>query len=144
MKIMLYLCRKFAEIKTTRFILIYLAASITFLHSLLPHQHHGEMVDAEHSEEHVQAEDLLDYLELIFHLDQGEGHLESFDQGKGLDYNIEFTVNLLPDLPAFGFAPLLLRSTQTQCKRIRNYDVVPIPKRDVIAHLDFRGPPFFV
>ena len=58
------------------------------LHSILPHAHHDEMSHPEHSTSHQEADNLIDYLELIFHTDVGEGHLEHFETGQGLDFNI--------------------------------------------------------
>ncbi len=55
-----------------------LAAVIMLLHAVLPHQHHNELSATEHSKEHQSPENLLDWLELVFHYDQGEQHLEDY------------------------------------------------------------------
>lgn len=112
---------------------------------MLPHEHHDELGTDEHTEEHAQADDLLDYLALVFHADLGDGHMESFDQQNEISFDITFTVDLFPDLPPpYTYYPLLL-STSTLQKRFNSFDHgIPILKKEVIAHLDFRGPPTFV
>jgi hypothetical protein len=114
------------------------------LHSLLPHQHFDELDSEEHKEEHAQADGLIDYLQLIFHTDLGDGHMESFEDGKGFDFDVDFTINLIPVLVAHSYYPLLQNPSNHQ-SIVSYYDHdIPILKKDVIAHLDFRGPPSFV
>ena len=107
----------------------------------MPHQHHDELGSDEHSEEHAQAEGVLDYLQLLFHTDLGDGHMENFENSKGFDLDVEFTFNVFSDLITDSYYPLFLKPSVVQ-KRISNFDHgIPILKKDVIAHLDFRGPP---
>jgi hypothetical protein len=40
---------------------------IILFHSLIPHRHHEEMTNVEHNIAHENANDLIDYLGLIFH-----------------------------------------------------------------------------
>ncbi len=48
---------------------------IIFLHSLVPHMHHMEMTFVDHKKAHENANDILDYLGLVFH--------------EGVNYNLE-------------------------------------------------------
>jgi hypothetical protein len=110
----------------------------------LPHEHHDELGDDEHSEEHAQADDLIDYLQLIFHTDLGDGHMETFESEKGFDFDAISKVDLFPDQITYSYYPLLLNPTIYRSRvSFYNYDV-PIQKKDVILHLDLRGPPSFV
>ena len=111
----------------------------------MPHEHHDELDRDEHTAEHAQAENLLDYLMLIFHADLGDGHMESFDQHNEVGFDVAFTVDLFPYLPPpHSYYPLLLKPSTGQ-KRISSFDHgIPILKKEVIANLDFRGPPSIV
>ncbi|MEO9482455.1 MAG: hypothetical protein ABJG47_03380 [Ekhidna sp.] len=55
-----------------------LAGALLLLHTFIPHQHHSELDEAEHIEQHQQADDLFDLLQLVFHIDLGGDHLEDF------------------------------------------------------------------
>lgn len=114
------------------------------MHSLLPHQHHDELDIIEHSEERAQAEGMVDYLQLLFHTDLGDGHMENFESGRGFDFDTEYTVNLFPDLVTYSYYPILQKPAIQQSGTCYYDHDVPIVKKDVIAHLDFRGPPFMV
>ena len=64
--------------KLIRNIAVLLAGAILMLHNFLPHQHHSELSEEEHITQHETAENLYDFLQLIFHMDQGEAHLERY------------------------------------------------------------------
>ena len=111
---------------------------------MLPHQHHDELETDEQTEEHAQADGLIDYLQLIFHTDLGDGHMERFENGRGFDFDVEFTVNLFPELVAHSYYPLFQKPAIHQSKVSFFTHDIPILKKDVIAHLNFRGPPSIV
>ena len=50
---------------------------------------------------HHEIDSVIDYLELLFHTDVGEGHLEHFDVGHSLDYDI---LTSMVNPPIFGVA----------------------------------------
>ena len=55
-----------------------LAGTLFLLHTLVPHEHHAELSEEDHIGQHESARSLLDFLQLAFHLDQGKGHLEEY------------------------------------------------------------------
>jgi len=81
----------------------------------------------------------MDYLELIFHVDIGEGHLEHFDNADGLDFELQTPVELITingiqaeNLYALEHAALPLVSVTDDLK---------IPKALFYRCLSRRGPP---
>jgi hypothetical protein len=71
------------------------------IHNTLPHQHHSEMEDMEHSIEHQAASNVLEYLQLAFHLDMGGDHLENFEKTTEVTLSapmIAHLTYLIPDL----------------------------------------------
>lgn len=114
------------------------------MHSILPHQHHEEIGSTEHTEEHAEANDFLDYVFLMFHVDLGEGHMENFESGVEYDLSVEYNVNVFPDLITHQYYPLLLPEVDdSQSSKILVYEV-PIVNRYVSNNLNLRGPPSFV
>ncbi len=55
-----------------------MAGSLLLLHTFIPHEHHAEINQVERIQQHQQADDLFDLLQLVFHNDLGEEHLENF------------------------------------------------------------------
>ena len=110
------------------------------LHSLVPHHHHDELSDEEHEIEHDSAETLLDYLELLFHVDAGDGHLEHFQSGEGFNLDFNFTIDgpsvFIENAINLGsFDPVADNTPIPICY----YKKVPIPPNILFKPL--RGPP---
>jgi hypothetical protein len=56
-----------------------MAGFLLLSHQLMPHQHHSELSAGVHAEQHMNADTLFDWLELLFHEDFGnERHLADF------------------------------------------------------------------
>lgn len=72
------------SIKQIGFIALLLAVGVLFLHNTLPHTHHTESDEMLHNAEHQEANSLLDYLRLAFHIDLGGDHLENFEHANEL------------------------------------------------------------
>jgi hypothetical protein len=113
------------------------------LHSVLPHQHHSDLEQTEHSQTHRQADGLMDFIKLIFHQDMGEGHMENFEQGQSLDISLSFTIDDSQNLDQFKdyHSSILSIYFNESDRSYLYYDDIPILKRYVIEHLDLRGPP---
>jgi len=47
---------------------------------------------------HESADGLIDYIQLIFHSDMGDGHLENFESGQSLDFDLTSSVAVAPIL----------------------------------------------
>ena len=111
-------------------IALIIAGSLLLLHSLIPHEHHSELDEIAHIEQHQEADDLFDFLKLVFHLDFGGEHLENF---KTANY-----FYITPDLfDAEIFAPTYqLTAPQLPSGEIQTYTAV-----HEIQQLTFRGPP---
>lgn len=81
-----------------------LAGAILLMHSILPHEHHSELDENQHVEDHETASSLLDYIKLAFHLDPGQNHLEEFQVSKQiqaplvLNMPVEFVYEAVPEL----------------------------------------------
>ncbi|MEQ8711839.1 MAG: hypothetical protein RIC80_02420 [Cyclobacteriaceae bacterium] len=65
-------------------ILVMIAGVLLLFHSMLPHAHHSELNEEQHFQEHEMASSLFDYLQLAFHFDPGQNHLEDY-QTAGFD-----------------------------------------------------------
>jgi hypothetical protein len=45
-------------------------------HELVPHRHHEELTENEHQREHQEAQNVIDFLSLVFHQNLGGHHLQ--------------------------------------------------------------------
>ena len=64
--------------KVIRNMSILLGGLLLFLHTVFPHDHHNQQSSEEHFLEIGVATSIFDIIELAFHLDLGEDHLENF------------------------------------------------------------------
>lgn len=73
--------------RTVRFIFLFTATTIVLLHSMIAHSHHSEFTVSQHKQQHIEAKNLIDFIQLGFHLDQGDGHLKdmTFSDSPQLD-----------------------------------------------------------
>ena len=110
-----------------------------FLHSIVPHEHHGELSEQEEVVLHSSNECFCDWLQLVFHDDLGTGHLENFVQGE--EPNFVKVSKTIPVVAAISFDTNFLQSET---------DVTPIVKQSpnefyrslYSRHPDaLRGPP---
>ena len=53
----------------------------------MPHMHHDEMSTKDHVIEHDSAESLLDFIQLAFHFNPSENHLEDY-QTSNIDFQV--------------------------------------------------------
>jgi hypothetical protein len=60
------------------FILQSIAIGIILLHSFIPHKHHSDLTEVDHTSQHVEATSFLDIVALGFHVDHQDGELEEF------------------------------------------------------------------
>ncbi|MFY0652279.1 MAG: hypothetical protein JXQ96_09615 [Cyclobacteriaceae bacterium] len=121
------------RVKTIRKISLILAGAILLLHTVLPHEHHSELDEAEHVTQHETATGWLDFIMLAFHLDQGEGHLEKYQVPSS---NILF--HTLPsEALVFQFTPFILIKTSFPVSS----PVESFYSRFLSSQLRFRGPP---
>jgi hypothetical protein len=111
---------------------MFIAVAFLILHGLLPHHHHEEMDGVQHFAAHETADNWIDYLQLAFHLNPGENHLE--------DYH----------LTDFSPANILLVTSLIYPNRswIDQYQVEysPVNRKkstELIDNHPFRGPPIF-
>ncbi|MEQ9299522.1 MAG: hypothetical protein RIF33_13195 [Cyclobacteriaceae bacterium] len=115
-------------------ILVVVAGALLLFHSLLPHAHHSELNEEQHFEEHEMASSLFDYLQLAFHFDPGQNHLEDY-QTAGYDLII--------------ISPYLLLGVETTLTTIEPEDDAQefrpyhrdLRIRYLHRSLSFRGPP---
>ncbi|MBT8232020.1 MAG: hypothetical protein HKN51_16750 [Saprospiraceae bacterium] len=128
-------------INILKYISIYLAGAIVILHSLLPHVHESDHDHYSHELEHTAPESFLDFLEEMFHMDMGEGHLENFEQGSQLDFDLVNILNeVSPDLNVeINSFRLNVEGQNIQTTEYR--DKVPILQRPFSTEHILRGPP---
>lgn len=108
---------------------------------MVPHHHHGEMSDTDHLTEHESADDLMDYLELIFHVDMGEGHLEHFQGGESLDYDQLQSIDIKPIIGIVSTVTTLSENTDYQKTELQPYFGRAHIPPDLLSS-SLRGPPF--
>jgi hypothetical protein len=115
-------------------IFVIVAGALLLLHSLLPHAHHSQLNNEQHIEEQQTATSLFDYLQLAFHFNPGENHLEEY-QTAG-DELLSISPFLVAVIEFSFLAPLLDDF---------NDDFYPeqsdIKGQYLYRHLSFRGPP---
>lgn len=115
-------------------IFVIVAGALLLLHSLLPHAHHTQLNDEQHIEEQQTASSILDYLQLAFHFNPGENHLEEY-QTAGEDSL--FTTPFLVAIIEWSFvAPLLEDDTDAF-----RPDQSEVKDQYLYRYLSFRGPP---
>ncbi|MEP1096306.1 MAG: hypothetical protein ABJG78_14415 [Cyclobacteriaceae bacterium] len=115
-------------------ILMMVAGVILLMHSFLPHSHHDELSDSEHIEVHEEAETILDFFRLAFHVNQGENHLENFKNAQ--QYQAQFL--LIASIIELEFGPVLIEEApkSNSTTYISNFQ-----NRFRHKDLSFRGPP---
>lgn len=107
-----------------------ISGSLLLLHAFIPHEHHSELDEIEHIQQHQQADGLFDLLQLVFHTDLGDEHLENF---KTASYFF-----LQPDL--FD-CETLTRTCQFVQSEVRPRENISYSSIEEIQYLTFRGPP---
>lgn len=113
------------------------------MHTLVPHQHHDDLSYEDNLIEHNSATSILDYLELAFHADLGEGHLEHLDSANGPELNQVLNTKVL--VPIMNWHPILApRLIEPNVEYVRVFtDNHRIPKDVSIQAPVLRGPPAF-
>lgn len=103
--------------------------------------HHSSFIGDEHKIEHETADNLLDYLRLVFHSDIGEGHLENFESAQGIDFNFLKSISIDPIFPFFMIADH--KSGEIKCEKLSNilFLIDPYPDQPDKSTLAKRGPP---
>lgn len=114
--------------------LMIVAGAILLLHSFLPHSHHDELSDSEHTEVHEEAETILDFFRLAFHVNQGENHLENFKNAQ--QYQAQFL--LVASIIELEFGPVLIEEFP---KLNETAYLSTFQTRFRHKYLSFRGPP---
>jgi len=110
------------------------------LHSVIPHHHHDHLSVEDHNIEHESADNILDYLELLFHLDMGEGHLENFQSTDGNHLDIQLQYDLGPLSPVeIVYCLKADAEADFSTRPFYSSDRIPIPPN--ISSLSLRGPP---
>lgn len=79
---MTYIWKKYISIIRLRHILLHTAVLIMLLHSIVPHEHHDELLEQDTVVLYSSNECIFDWLQFVFHDDLGAGHLENFVQGE--------------------------------------------------------------
>ena len=125
---------KFAPLKKVGNIIVIVAGAILLLHSLLPHAHHSQLNDEQHLEEQQSASSIFDYIQLAFHFDQGENHLEEY-QTSGDDISF-FSPFLVAVIEWSIVIPIV-----EDPNRYYGPDQSDLRVRHPYSHLSFRGPP---
>ena len=113
------------------------------MHTVVPHVHHDQISDAQHEEEHLSADSWKDYLQLVFHVDLGDDHLEHFDSADGYDIQLVAVPVIIPACGVVIAHPL---SVSSELRYIVNnvysdHDD-PLPIKYFNATTSLRGPPF--
>ena len=118
-------------------ILVTIAGILLLLHTLFPHAHHGQLNGEQQLIEQSTASTLYDFLQLAFHFNPGEHHLEEFQPS---DDDVIVHLPFLMALLQWAFiAPIEERQDD------------PVPAADLVVNdycsyhqLSFRGPPQLV
>lgn len=120
--------------KSTGKVLMMVAGGILLMHSFLPHSHHDELSDTEHTEVHEEAESILDFFRLAFHVNQGENHLEDFKNSP--QYQTQFL--LVASIVDLEFGSVLIEEFPklNSTAYLSNFQT-----RFRYKGLNFRGPP---
>ena len=112
------------------------------LHGIIPHKHANELDNRAKNEAYAEADGIVDYIKLMFLTDLGEGHMETFDQGKEINLKVDFQFDFTPDIAVLinklSFASI---SNDNYTNRTNFTDNIPILRRDFLSCIDFRGPP---
>jgi hypothetical protein len=110
---------------------MFLALSLLLLHSVIPHEHHSDMDDVLHYESHTCATSLFDLIQLSFHNNPGDHHLEEFQ------VTDQIVLDYFPGIGIVQYEILL------RCETNNAYPVCSdrYYSRFYIASLPFRGPP---
>lgn len=109
----------------------------------MPHQHHDELTIEENVAEHKSAEGFLDWLQLIFHEDLGEGHLENFMHSDISDLTISAPLFTGISFVFFDFQALSKDADQEPVSSIST-DIQEYRRSQLSgASYALRGPPAF-
>ncbi len=118
--------------------LIGLSTLLLFLHSITPHTHHKATQSYTHSISEVDnSNDILSWLQFVFHQDLGQEHLEHF-QNDSFDH-----VTLLPDLAFLAFALSFSPIIEEPLEHKKPY-IFSIKDSDLLNQSPLRGPPSLV
>ena len=112
------------------------------LHSIIPHKHTNELGDTTKDDIYSEADGIVDYIKLMFLTDLGEGHMETFDQGKDIDLNVDFQFDITPNVAFIGPKIAFQVLDNNNFAYNANYnDGIPIISRYFLSNINFRGPP---
>jgi hypothetical protein len=117
------------------------------LHSFIPHKHYDELKDYEQKATLAEARGVIDFMQMVFLTDLGEGHMETFDQCDNIELKANFSTETDIDDQVTTFAFVLTSSDYQHYPlyfRPNYTEDVPIFKEYFLSHVDFRGPPISV
>ena len=114
---------------------MFLAISILMMHSVLPHQHHNQIPDERHSIEHAEANSILDYILLAFHVNPGENHLEEFEKASSI--SLLFLAVEISECQFIEQPVVVIQSNRVETDHI-------LLQQFLSRQLSFRGPPQLV
>jgi hypothetical protein len=81
----------------------------------------------------------------MFLSDLGEGHMETFDQSRDMDLNVNFHFDFTPNIAFISKKHFFQDSDNNSFACTLNYDdQIPIIRRFFLANIDFRGPPCII
>lgn len=129
--------------KLFRQILFLLAASISLLHGLIPHDNFETGED--YLQECQEAHNVIDYLQLGLYINQGSGHLEHLSVAQKVaksDCTVSFASQSIETISIFTFEVMNFPKVQNQTHFTNQNDLLPSSLR-VRSNL-LRGPPISV
>lgn len=92
---------------------------------------------------HESADGLIDYVKLIFHTDMGDGHLENFESGQGLDFDLAPTVVDAPLLAIVTNHSYMVSGALRFIVSEFYLKDDPFPDPPSCSSFSLRGPPVF-
>lgn len=129
------------HIKFAGKILLYIAGLLMSAHAMVPHQHDTDISDAAHQQQHIEASTFLEHLQLLFHSDLGEDHLEHIVTDDSGTTDVEQSTVDYPDvLP--GLVPTVVSSIPPSSNRASHPKRIAPPDGTTPYTSGTRGPPF--
>ena len=113
---------------------MFTALSMLLLHSFMPHQHHDELSEEEHIEQHTSASTAFDYLALLFHENIGVDHLEHFET---TDYLFNFCLVAVETMDYYFLYQVESQAQDAKSPRILDKIVYSV----LLETSNERGPP---
>ncbi|GLR17614.1 hypothetical protein [Portibacter lacus] len=120
---------------------LYIAGLIVVMHTVMPHSHCNTMFSAEQVTSEKPSDTFLGHIKMMLNIDMGDGHLEHFQSGNGLDVDMNDAIAQVAILAIVFDQTYLISNKHSYLPSEHYLKEDPFPDPPFKSAFSLRGPP---